>query len=53
MQKYVTMNWWEGNDGLEVPVQVVRYGRMYRQAPSTHHGRGILCFVDCWSSYVH
>jgi hypothetical protein len=26
MQKYVTMNWWEGNDGLEVPVHVVRYG---------------------------
>ena len=30
-QKYVTINWWEGNDGLEVPVHVVRYGWMYRR----------------------
>ena len=31
VQKYVTINWWEGNDGLEVPVHVVRYGWMYRR----------------------
>jgi len=37
MQKHVTMNWWEGNDGLEVPVHVVRYGygRMYRRHQHT------------------
>ena len=31
MQTYVTINWWEGNDGLEVPLHVVNHGWMYRR----------------------
>ncbi len=37
MQKYVTINWWEQNGGLELPVHVVQPGRVYRRH---HHTMG-------------
>ena len=35
MQKYLTINWLGGNDGLESPVHVVRPGRVYRRHQHT------------------
>ena len=35
MLKYVTINWWERNYGLESTVHVVRHGRVYRRHQHT------------------
>jgi hypothetical protein len=37
MQKYVTINWWEQNDGLESPVHVVQPGQVFWRH---HHTMG-------------
>jgi hypothetical protein len=37
MQKYVTINWWEGNDRLESPVNMVQPCQVYRRH---HHTMG-------------